>query len=142
MNADNVVYLPQSPGQTPVDARHEAHHHIEDIKLITTLVQLRKNKGLTHADVASRAGMPLEWVARFEHPNADPHLSTVRRYAAAIHAGITHTTGRPVKTWAVTGDDGVTHEISASDISAAITYSVVIKRIYEHNQIVKVEEIA
>ena len=89
---DNIVYLPQSPAQTPVDAKHEAIHHLNDVNLIATLIQIRKNKGLTQAEVADRAGMSLEWVARFEHPNADLRLSTIRRYAAAVRAEITHTT--------------------------------------------------
>jgi transcriptional regulator with XRE-family HTH domain len=41
--------------------------------------------------VADRMGRDKAAVSNFERLSADPHLSTIRRYAAAIGAMVTHT---------------------------------------------------
>ncbi|QDP44161.1 helix-turn-helix DNA binding domain protein [Gordonia phage JuJu] len=61
-----------------------------DDQLLEDLVQLRKDKGLTQAMVAARMGRDKAAVSNFERLSADPHLSTVRRYAAAIGARVSH----------------------------------------------------
>lgn len=61
-----------------------------DNELIEHLVQLRKDKGLTQKVVARRMKRDVAAVSNFERLRADPHLSTIRRYAAAIGASITH----------------------------------------------------
>ena len=61
-----------------------------DDELIERLVQMRKDKGLTQKVVAERMRRDVAAVSNFERLRADPHLSTIRRYAAAIGASITH----------------------------------------------------
>lgn len=54
-------------------------------KLIETMVQLRKDAGLTQQQVADRMGVVQSTVAQFEG-SADPRLSSVQRYARAVGA--------------------------------------------------------
>jgi len=61
-----------------------------DSQLIERLVQMRKDKGLTQKVVAQRMKRDVAAVSNFERLRADPHLSTIRRYAAAIGASIEH----------------------------------------------------
>lgn len=61
-----------------------------DDELIERLVQMRKDKGLTQKVVAERMKRDVAAVSNFERLRLDPHLSTIRRYAAAIGASITH----------------------------------------------------
>jgi transcriptional regulator with XRE-family HTH domain len=61
-----------------------------DDQLLEDLVRLRKDKGLTQQFVADRMHRDKAAVSNFERLSADPHLSTVRRYAAAIGACISH----------------------------------------------------
>lgn len=46
---------------------------------------------MTQLDVAKRLGISRPAVAAFERYDADPRLSTVRRYALAIRAHLAHT---------------------------------------------------
>lgn len=62
-----------------------------DDHLLEELVILRKCKKLTQSDVAKAMQRSKTAVSNFERLGSDPHLSTVRRYAAAIGALITHT---------------------------------------------------
>lgn len=57
-----------------------------DMDLIERLVQVRRDQGLTQRDVAERMGRSQPNVSAFERIGGDPHLSTVRRYAAAVGA--------------------------------------------------------
>ncbi len=61
-----------------------------DNRLIDDLVALRKAKGLLQRDVAARMGRDQAAVSNFERLGADPHLSTVRRYARAVGAEVVH----------------------------------------------------
>ncbi|WP_421876754.1 helix-turn-helix domain-containing protein [Mycolicibacterium wolinskyi] len=61
-----------------------------DDDLLEQLVQLRKDKGLTQQVVADRMKRDKAAVSNFERLSADPHLSTIRRYAAAIGASVEH----------------------------------------------------
>ncbi|MEV7762245.1 helix-turn-helix domain-containing protein [Curtobacterium flaccumfaciens] len=61
-----------------------------DYKLLSDLVRQRKAAGLTQQDVANRMGITQPSVANLERHDADPKLSTIRRYAHAIEALIWH----------------------------------------------------
>ncbi|MCK2218123.1 helix-turn-helix domain-containing protein [Actinomadura sp. ATCC 31491] len=61
-----------------------------DMRLIETLVRIRKERGLTQADVAERMGRSQPAVSDFERLGGDPHLSTIRRYALAIGVEVVH----------------------------------------------------
>lgn len=76
---------PDSPSYKLATALAEA-----DDELLEALVQMRKDKGLTQTEVAKRMKRDKAAVSNFERLSADPHLSTVRRYAAAIGASVTH----------------------------------------------------
>lgn len=54
------------------------------------LVLLRREAGLSQGDVAERMGISQQAVSKFERYDSDPKLSTVRRYANAVGALITH----------------------------------------------------
>lgn len=60
-----------------------------DDQMIEALVAMRKRKGLTQGEVAERMKRSKTAVSNFERLGADPHLSTIRRYAAAVGASIT-----------------------------------------------------
>jgi transcriptional regulator with XRE-family HTH domain len=59
-----------------------------DMDLIERLVQVRHDRGLTQRDVAERMGRSQPNVSAFERTGGDPHLSTIRRYAAAVGASV------------------------------------------------------
>jgi transcriptional regulator with XRE-family HTH domain len=61
-----------------------------DSSLLNDLVRMRKDKGLTQQIVAERMNRDKSAVSNFERLGIDPHLSTIRRYAAAIGAAVTH----------------------------------------------------
>lgn len=61
----------------------------EDDRLLSELVELRR-KTMTQQDVADRLGISRPAVAAFERYDADPKLSTVRRYALAVRAYVAH----------------------------------------------------
>ncbi|QNJ91441.1 helix-turn-helix transcriptional regulator [Mycolicibacterium fluoranthenivorans] len=67
------------------DALAESDH-----ELLEQLVALRKRKGLTQQVVAERMKRDKAAVSNFERLSSDPHLSTIRRYAAAIGAYVKH----------------------------------------------------
>lgn len=62
-----------------------------DYELIDALVRIRKESGMTLSDVAKKTGSDAASLSRFERHMRDPHLSTIRAYAHAIGAQITHT---------------------------------------------------
>ncbi len=59
-----------------------------DDNLLESLVKLRRAKGLTQDMVAQAMNRSKTAVSNFERLGADPHLSTIRRYAAAVGAMI------------------------------------------------------
>ncbi|MFE2995025.1 helix-turn-helix domain-containing protein [Nocardia sp. NPDC059246] len=61
-----------------------------DDELLEELVRLRRASKMSQADVARAMGRDRAAVSNFEKLTADPHLSTIRRYALAIGARITH----------------------------------------------------
>ncbi|MFI6595042.1 helix-turn-helix domain-containing protein [Nonomuraea sp. NPDC050536] len=66
-----------------------------DMRLIETLVTIRKQRHLTQAEVAERMGRTQPAVSDFERLGGDPHLSTIRRYALAIGVDVIHTVTAP-----------------------------------------------
>lgn len=60
-------------------------------KLMEDLVLMRKRHRLTQDIVAERMGVSQPTVAAFERYDANPTLSTIRRYALAVGASLTHT---------------------------------------------------
>ncbi|NUW46224.1 helix-turn-helix domain-containing protein [Nonomuraea rhodomycinica] len=66
-----------------------------DMRLIETLVGIRRQRGMTQAEVAERMGRSQPAVSDFERLGGDPHLSTIRRYALAIGVDVSHTVSVP-----------------------------------------------
>jgi transcriptional regulator with XRE-family HTH domain len=56
------------------------------VRLLRDLVAMRTAHGLTQAEVAERMGVSQPTVAAFERYDANPTLSTLRRYALAVEA--------------------------------------------------------
>ncbi len=54
--------------------------------LVSSLIQMRLDKGLTQELVGERMGVSQPAVAAFESYEANPTLSTIRRYALAVGA--------------------------------------------------------
>ena len=61
-----------------------------DQELRLALIEARRAAGLTQRDVAEALGISQSAVSQFERYDNDPQLSTVRRYALAVGAAITH----------------------------------------------------
>ena len=74
-------------GKSRLRARHLVN---EDRELRFELIRLREAAGLKQKDVASRLGVSPQAVSKFERIDADPRLSTIRRYAHAIGAIVSH----------------------------------------------------
>ena len=55
-------------------------------RMMFGLVELRGQRGLSQADVAELLGVTQQAVSKFEQMDADPKLSTVRKYALAVGA--------------------------------------------------------
>lgn len=73
------------------ESRLRARHLVEqDRELRFELVRLREASGVSRQDVALRLGISRQAVAKFERLDADPRLSTIRRYAHAIGAVVSH----------------------------------------------------
>lgn len=61
-----------------------------DSDLRWALIQARKRAGFTQADLAEVLGISQPAVAQIESMGNDPRLSTLRRYALAVGAMISH----------------------------------------------------
>ncbi|MEV7012802.1 helix-turn-helix transcriptional regulator [Streptosporangium sp. NPDC051022] len=72
------------------ETRRELRAVERDVRLIRSLVRLRRARGLTQAQVAERMSRSQPAISDFERLGGDPHLSTIRRYALAIGADVTH----------------------------------------------------
>ncbi|GGM71010.1 hypothetical protein GCM10010106_16640 [Thermopolyspora flexuosa] len=72
------------------DVQRENEAIERDMRLIECLVSLRRQLGLSQAEVAARMGRSQPAVSDFERLGGDPHLSTIRRYALAIGAEVIH----------------------------------------------------
>lgn len=84
--------LERAAGLDPAGAEYRLRQALAeaDDDLLERLVRVRKEKGLTQQDVADRMRRDKSAVSNFERLSADPHLSTIRRYAAAVGAMISH----------------------------------------------------
>lgn len=100
-----------------------------DSDLRWALIQARKRAGFTQSDLAEVLGVSQPAVAQIESMGNDPRLSTLRRYALAVGAMISHqvteSNGRGFSTdhWTSLGtDDGaitfVTRDTTRRQVSA------------------------
>lgn len=62
----------------------------EHRELKAKLIKIRRDAGLSQADVADRMDVTQQTVSKFERYDSDPKLSTIRRYANAVGALIEH----------------------------------------------------
>lgn len=76
---------PNDPGVLRADALVT-----NDSMLLDQLIQMRIDKGLSQTEVGRRMGVSQPTVASFE-AQRDPKLSTIRRYAHAVEALVSHT---------------------------------------------------
>lgn len=73
-------------------ARVAADNMEADLDLVRELRNLRRRRGLSQADMAELVGVKSQSViSDFERLGADPHMSTVRRYASALGCRVKHT---------------------------------------------------
>jgi transcriptional regulator with XRE-family HTH domain len=63
---------------------------VQDEALVDRLVEIRKAGRMSQQDVADAMGISQSAVARIESGARDPRLSTLRRYAHAVGALVTH----------------------------------------------------
>ena len=61
-----------------------------DSRLIRDLIELRVRLGLSQQDLADRLDIAQSTIASFERYDNDPKLSTIRRYAHALGALVSH----------------------------------------------------
>ncbi|QRY48144.1 helix-turn-helix transcriptional regulator [Mycolicibacterium boenickei] len=81
---------PFEPADLTADEQHAIALARAELKMLKDLVELRHHSGLTQQDVADAIGRDKSAVSRFERLDSDPRLSTVRRYARAVGAMVTH----------------------------------------------------
>lgn len=62
----------------------------QDYTLIMALIRMRADKGISQTEMARRLGVTQATVSAFERMDNDPKLSTIRRYATAVGALVTH----------------------------------------------------
>ena len=77
----------ENPKHLEARAEQLVESHFE---LMQSLIALRKKKGLSQEIVGERMGISQPGVAAFEAMDSNPTLSSVRRYAHAVGARITH----------------------------------------------------
>ncbi|WP_426323053.1 helix-turn-helix transcriptional regulator [Microbacterium sp. E-13] len=86
----------------------------EDRELRSELIRIRRELGLTQADIAERMGVSPQAVQKLERYDADPKLSTLRRYVNAVGALVQHD---------VSIDDGQSLALAASDAWTGTGYA-------------------
>jgi transcriptional regulator with XRE-family HTH domain len=89
MNADPLDELIGIDRTRPL-TQHAAHLVQAHQRLMDDLIAVRRSAGLTTEEVGRRMGVTAYVVSKLERADADPCLSTLRRYALAIGATITH----------------------------------------------------
>jgi transcriptional regulator with XRE-family HTH domain len=78
--------------EDPIDLGERADALIESHNnLLRDLIKMRTLHNLSQESVAERMGVTQPTVAAFERYDANPTLSTIRRYALAVGAEIAHT---------------------------------------------------
>ena len=94
---DPLKELARAAGLDPESPQFRLRQKLaeNDAHLIERLVAIRQLMGLSQQDVAEAMRVPVSTVRNFEDIGSDPRLSTIRRYAAAVGAGISTT----VKIW-------------------------------------------
>lgn len=68
-----------------IEGRADALHSALD-KLLRDLVEMREHHELSQAEVAARMGVTQPTVSALERHDANPTISTIRRYALAVGA--------------------------------------------------------
>jgi predicted transcriptional regulator len=58
----------------------------EDREHMRSLIDARRQRGLTQGDIAMRLDVPLSWVFEIEKYDSDPRISELRRYETAVLA--------------------------------------------------------
>lgn len=77
MASDDDAELPVFPGFRGMAERRRG--------MLTELVAQRRSAGLSQAEVAARMGTSQSAIARLESGAVDARLSTLERYAGAVH---------------------------------------------------------
>lgn len=90
------------------------------------LVGLRRERGLTQADVAERLGTSQPVIARLEAGGRDPRLSTLERYARVVGADLDVRTAGPPRGLAAGLADRVRERLGRSE-SATTTFREVVQ---------------
>lgn len=85
------------------------------------LVQLRREAGLTQQDVADMMGCTQQAVQKLERYDADPKLSTLRRYVNAIGALVTHEVRRDEGTSLFVTYESASQSASATSLLTFLT---------------------
>lgn len=65
-----------------------------DRELKASLVQMRRDAGLTQKQLAKRMGISQQAIQKLERYDSDPKVSTLRRYANAVEAIVEHRVSR------------------------------------------------
>lgn len=85
MNLNNLLGIDLTdPAQKLASDMMDSQAHMLD-----RLVAERQKQGLSQADLGKKMGVTQSAVAKMESGARDPHLSTLRRYAAALDMRIT-----------------------------------------------------
>ncbi len=63
---------------------------IANYELLSDLVKIRIESGLTQKDVADLLQVSQQYISKFESLESDPRLSTISKYAMAINVLIEH----------------------------------------------------
>lgn len=101
----------------------EAH-----MRLVETLVSVRKNRKLRQRVVADRMETTQSRVSNFERVGGDPRLSTILRYARAVDAKVRLSVSPTPRGWTATGASNYTPTVvkaSASDVHLEGTWTAV-----------------
>lgn len=64
---------------------------LQDYDLRFELIKLREERGLSQTQIAEMLGVSQQAISQFEQMDADPRMSTIRRYALAVGAMVEHT---------------------------------------------------
>lgn len=89
-----------------------------DLELLEALVQIRGDREMSKSDVAEAIGRHRSVITNFEKLTSDPHLSTIRRYALAVGARITHVVERVEMPQCVPTHDSI--DAGSDDVATAV----------------------
>lgn len=93
--------------------------------VVEQLVDLRRERGLTQADVAERLGTSQPVIARLEAGGRDPRLSTLERYARVLGADLDVRTAGPPHGPAAGLAEGIRERLGRSEPTTATFREVV-----------------